>query len=64
MWLREVEGVLVPVHYEMRGYNSLLGSHYDHYYITYSNFSPEVYRLPKGFRILGLGVKRIDAICG
>ena len=26
----------VPVHYEMKGFNSLLGSHYDHYYLTYS----------------------------
>jgi C1A family cysteine protease len=28
-----------PVKYEMKGYNSLLGSHYDHYYVTYSSFS-------------------------
>eukprot|EP00088_Acartia_fossae_P055246 TRINITY_DN6412_c1_g2_i2.p1 TRINITY_DN6412_c1_g2~~TRINITY_DN6412_c1_g2_i2.p1 ORF type:complete len:549 (+),score=136.05 TRINITY_DN6412_c1_g2_i2:48-1694(+) len=41
MWVREVEGVYIPVHYEMRGYNNLLGSHYDHYYVTYDNFSPE-----------------------
>ena len=25
----------VPIHYEMKGYNSLLGSHYDHYYLSY-----------------------------
>ncbi len=42
MWVREVEGVTIPVHYEMRGYNSLLGSHYDHYFLTYENFSEEV----------------------
>uniref|UniRef100_A0A8C8R9L4 Counting factor associated protein D n=1 Tax=Pelusios castaneus TaxID=367368 RepID=A0A8C8R9L4_9SAUR len=29
----------VPVHYEMRGFNSLLGSHYDKYEIDYSGFS-------------------------
>ena len=48
MWLKVVpstsgkEGLAVPVHYEMRGYNSLLGSHFDHYYLSYENFSPEV----------------------
>jgi len=48
MWLKVVpsslgkEGLAIPVHYEMRGYNSLLGSHYDHYYLSYDNFSPEV----------------------
>ena len=25
----------------MKGYNSLLGSHYDHYYLDYSSFLPE-----------------------
>merc|ERR1719244_2044912 len=48
MWLKLVrsltgkEDLAVPVHYEMRGYNSLLGSHYDHYFLSYENFSPEV----------------------
>merc|ERR1719233_2463158 len=48
MWLKLVpsltgkEDLAVPVHYEMRGYNSLLGSHFDHYYLSYDNFSPEV----------------------
>ncbi|XP_035715086.1 digestive cysteine proteinase 1 isoform X2 [Folsomia candida] len=31
-----------PVKYEMRGYNTLLGSHYDHYYLIYDWFSPEL----------------------
>ena len=42
MWVKTVTvpekpgmGMAVPIHYEMKGYNSLLGSHYDHYYITY-----------------------------
>nr|XP_009686001.1 PREDICTED: uncharacterized protein LOC104152390 [Struthio camelus australis] len=42
----------VPVHYEMRGFNSLLGSHYDKYEIEYSTFShrfpASVFRLPDG----------------
>lgn len=25
----------------MRGFNSLLGSHYDHYYLTYNNFNDD-----------------------
>nr|AZG05361.1 digestive cysteine proteinase 1 [Matsumurasca onukii] len=29
----------VPVRYEMKGYNSLLGSHYDHYYLNYDQFT-------------------------
>lgn len=31
----------VPVRYEMKGFNSLLGSHYDHYYLDYTTFTPE-----------------------
>ncbi|MCY5962414.1 hypothetical protein OV760_29050, partial [Salmonella enterica subsp. enterica serovar 1,4,[5],12:i:-] len=31
----------VPVRYEMKGFNSLLGSHYDHYYLDYEDFSNE-----------------------
>jgi len=42
----------VPLHYEVRGFNSLLGSHYDKYEIDYSSFShrfpPSVFRLPEG----------------
>jgi len=30
----------VPVKYEMQGYNTLLGSHYDEYIITYEAFNP------------------------
>ncbi len=28
----------VPVFYEMKGFNTLLGSHYDHYYLEYDHF--------------------------
>jgi len=45
MWLKVSEGAngfAVPVHYEMKGYNNVFGSHFDHYYLEYSNFSPEV----------------------
>ncbi|CAA9998471.1 unnamed protein product [Nesidiocoris tenuis] len=31
----------VPVRYEMKGYNSLLGSHYDHYYLSYDLYSSD-----------------------
>nr|XP_034183715.1 digestive cysteine proteinase 1 isoform X3 [Osmia lignaria] len=31
----------IPVKYEMRGFNSLLGSHYDHYYLDYDWYSAE-----------------------
>ena len=48
MWLKVgssttgKEGLAVPVQYEMRGYNSLLGSHFDHYFLSYDNFSRDV----------------------
>ena len=35
MWLKVVNGVATPVRYEMKGFNTLLGSHYDHYYLMY-----------------------------
>nr|BAF94153.1 26,29 kDa proteinase-like cysteine protease [Plautia stali] len=37
----ETGSIIIPVRYEMRGYNSLLGSHYDHYYLDYNSFSIE-----------------------
>ncbi|XP_050671601.1 digestive cysteine proteinase 1 [Leptidea sinapis] len=33
------DSVPIPVRYEMKGYNTLLGSHYDHYYIEYENYN-------------------------
>lgn len=39
MWVTNSSCGVSPVHYEMRGYNSLLGSHYDKYEIDYSDFS-------------------------
>lgn len=42
MWIRMLGspldptlGVPVPVRYEMKGFNTLLGSHFDHYYLVY-----------------------------
>ena len=29
----------MPVQYEMKGFNTLLGSHYDHYYLEYLKFN-------------------------
>lgn len=41
-----------PLHYEMMGYNTLLGSHYDKYLVDYKEFSthvdPKVFSLPDG----------------
>ncbi|XP_063905776.1 digestive cysteine proteinase 1 [Zophobas morio] len=33
--------IAIPVRYEMRGFNSLLGSHYDHYYLEYEDFDSD-----------------------
>ena len=42
MWLYTVTSpydpslkTAVPIKFQMKGYNVLLGSHYDHYYVTY-----------------------------
>uniref|UniRef100_A0A8D0HFX8 Counting factor associated protein D n=1 Tax=Sphenodon punctatus TaxID=8508 RepID=A0A8D0HFX8_SPHPU len=43
-----------PVHYEMRGFNTLLGSHYDKYEIDYSNIS---WSFPTGIFDLPQGIK-------
>uniref|UniRef100_A0A0K8T3S5 Counting factor associated protein D n=2 Tax=Lygus hesperus TaxID=30085 RepID=A0A0K8T3S5_LYGHE len=55
--------IAVPVYYEMKGYNSLLGSHYDHYYLSYQAYNPtapakSVWRIPstQACTNLGLGV--------
>lgn len=41
-----------PLHYEMMGYNTLLGSHFDKYLVDYEKFSsdvdPTVFSLPEG----------------
>ena len=40
MWVTTVKnGVIAPVRYEMYGYDTLLGSHYDKYYLNYSTDS-------------------------
>lgn len=43
----------VPIRYEMKGFNSLLGSHYDHYYLEYDYYSiediaPETFQIDSG----------------
>lgn len=46
MWLHYMDDpedpaikAAVPVRYEMKGFNALLGSHYDHYYLEYDNYN-------------------------
>ncbi|XP_058066919.1 digestive cysteine proteinase 1 [Anopheles bellator] len=45
LWVRYVKSpkypasrMPIPVRYDMQGYNTLLGSHYDHYYIQYDSY--------------------------
>lgn len=45
--------IAVPVRYEMKGFNSLLGSHFDHYYLEYEWYSvdpidSDVFSIPGG----------------
>lgn len=63
LWMRYMEDprnegikAAVPVRYEMKGYNSLLGSHYDHYYLEYDSFnvdkiSDEIFKVTTGKNI-------------
>ncbi|PKK17098.1 hypothetical protein A306_00000265 [Columba livia] len=50
LWVTNSSCGVAPVHYEMRGYNSLLGSHYDKYEIAYTEFDnsfpPSIFDLP------------------
>ncbi|XP_075985097.1 C1 family peptidase 26-29-p [Anticarsia gemmatalis] len=46
MWVKhrktlKGESIPIPVRYEMKGFNSLLGSHYDHYYLDYTDYDVE-----------------------
>lgn len=48
VWVRYVKSpkypaarMPIPVRYEMRGYNTLLGSHFDHYFLDYAAYSHE-----------------------
>ena len=48
----------LPLYYEMIGYDSLLGSHFDKYYVEYFNFntdeiSPSVFALPTDLKCGG-----------
>lgn len=57
LWVTRAESSasVTPVHYEMMGYNSLLGSHYDKYIVEYKEVSPQVdpkvFALPEGLRL-------------
>uniref|UniRef100_A0A8C3PVL0 Uncharacterized protein n=1 Tax=Chrysolophus pictus TaxID=9089 RepID=A0A8C3PVL0_CHRPC len=50
LWVTNSSCGVAPVHYEMHGYNSLLGSHYDKYEISYTDFDnsfpPSVFDIP------------------
>ncbi|XP_062996653.1 digestive cysteine proteinase 2-like [Elgaria multicarinata webbii] len=50
LWIADASTKLTPVHYEMTGFNNLLGSHYDKYEIDYTSFSrsfpSDVFDLP------------------
>ncbi|XP_014666952.1 PREDICTED: digestive cysteine proteinase 1-like [Priapulus caudatus] len=67
LWLRrDAAGAPVPLRYEMRGYDTLLGSHYDKYEIAYADydaspFNPAVFDVPAGLTCGGFpgpGVER------
>lgn len=74
MWMRYMDDpndlaikAAVPVRYEMKGFNSLLGSHYDHYYLEYeaysvNDISQEIFQVDDNMPCMafpGPGVKHI-----
>lgn len=60
IWVRYKKGrggkkVPIPVRYEMKGFNSLLGSHFDHYFLEYDWFSvdpidADVFQVPRDMK--------------
>ncbi|XP_031549819.1 digestive cysteine proteinase 2-like [Actinia tenebrosa] len=53
-----MDDTLTPIHYEMLGFDSLLGSHYDKYEIVYADYSaetpsPNVFEIPEGMVCTG-----------
>nr|XP_061838294.1 digestive cysteine proteinase 1-like [Nerophis lumbriciformis] len=57
LWVSHWEDAATPLHYEMMGYNMLLGSHFDKYLVDYKDFSsyvdPRVLALPEGTKCGG-----------
>ncbi|XP_069479013.1 digestive cysteine proteinase 2-like [Ambystoma mexicanum] len=57
LWVTNTSRGPEPVHYEMRGFNSLLGSHYDKYEVAYHKFSKRAcakdFKLPEGLKCEG-----------
>ncbi|XP_067862776.1 digestive cysteine proteinase 1-like [Heptranchias perlo] len=52
MWIANSTDGPIPVHYEMKGYNTLFGSHYDKYEVDYKDLhhdvDPSIFKLPEG----------------
>ncbi|XP_041069011.1 digestive cysteine proteinase 2-like isoform X1 [Carcharodon carcharias] len=57
IWITNSTNGPVPVHYEMKGYNTLFGSHYDKYEFDYGtvhlNVDPNIFELPEGLSCEG-----------
>lgn len=40
MWIRYSETLTpIPVRYEVKGWDNLIGAHYDHYHLDYNSYS-------------------------
>ncbi|XP_007892928.1 digestive cysteine proteinase 1 [Callorhinchus milii] len=52
IWITNSSEGSIPIHYEMKGFNTLLGSHYDKYEIDYTDLQrivdPSIFKLPAG----------------
>ncbi|GCB78230.1 hypothetical protein scyTo_0016801 [Scyliorhinus torazame] len=53
MWIANFQDEPIPVHYEMKGFNTLFGGHYDKYEIDYNELEhyvdPNVFTIVEGF---------------
>ncbi|XP_067867860.1 counting factor associated protein D-like isoform X2 [Heterodontus francisci] len=57
IWITNSTNGPIPVHYEMKGFNTLFGSHYDKYEVDYGTvhlkLDPNIYKLPEGLSCEG-----------
>ncbi|XP_078094458.1 digestive cysteine proteinase 2 [Mustelus asterias] len=64
IWITNSTNGPVPVHYKMKGYNTLFGSHYDKYEFDYGtmqlNVDPNIFKLPEGLPCKGFSNPEVE----
>uniref|UniRef100_UPI00398F0E7A digestive cysteine proteinase 2-like isoform X2 n=1 Tax=Pristiophorus japonicus TaxID=55135 RepID=UPI00398F0E7A len=64
IWIANSANGPAPVHYQMMGYNTLLGTHYDKYEVDYGavhqDVDPNIYKLPEGLSCEGFSGPEVE----